>query len=99
MVYHLLVALLAGTGLVKAVLLAQEHDGSYAGVVVRLPTEHTQTTYKISALSLSHDLCFCTLNMLTGIKQHNITCRKGPKVRIIIMLLCDAHGYSVVQLI
>lgn len=36
LVDHLLVAVLAGTGLVEAVFLAQVHYGSYAGVVVRL---------------------------------------------------------------
>lgn len=36
LVNHFLVAVLAGTGLVKAVFLAQVHYGSNAGVVVRL---------------------------------------------------------------
>lgn len=36
LVNHFLVAVLAGTGLVKAVFLTQVHYGSNAGVVVRL---------------------------------------------------------------
>lgn len=40
MVHHFLVAVLAGAGLVKAVLLAQVHDGCDAGVVVGLQRRH-----------------------------------------------------------
>lgn len=40
LVYHFFVAVLAWTGLVKAVFLAQVHNGSYAGVVVCLKKQN-----------------------------------------------------------
>lgn len=39
LVHHFLVAVLAGTGLVEAVLFAQVHYGCYAGVVICLKGE------------------------------------------------------------
>lgn len=54
LVYHFFVAVLAGTGLVKAVFLAQVHYGSYAGVVVCLKgNTNKQTNFLLDVFSLS----------------------------------------------
>lgn len=57
LVYHFFVAVLAGTGLVKAVFLAQVYYGRYAGVVVCLKGNiNKQSSYQMS--SLTQPLCF-----------------------------------------
>lgn len=61
LVDHFFVAVLAGTGLVKAVFLAQVHYGSCAGVVVCLKREYKQTNIHVNKSSVLHNvtgMCF-----------------------------------------